>query len=171
MGTAIDFNFLFNFNLDFSDFIEILSIGVNAILGFWIVRTIQNKLTNQRVLKDHFISEIKDLRAEYNEFVKRMYNGLIEPQETLRWFKIASIKKNHLLSDIRDIYTTSDDKLDEFHNKLHDIVINSNEFIMNYRTNSPIRSSPITQRKLDNLQTAYNGIFNKLIIIVNNFRQ
>ena len=167
MGTSIDFNFLFNFNLDFSDFIEILSICVNAALGFWIVRTIQNKLTNQRVLKDHFISEIKDLRAEYNEFIKKMYSGLVEPQETLRWFKIASIKKNHLLTDIRDIYTTGDDKLDEFHNKLHDIVINSNEFIMNYRANSPISSSRITHRKLDNIQATYNGIFNKLIIMVN----
>ncbi|MDR2684961.1 MAG: hypothetical protein LBB53_06235 [Prevotellaceae bacterium] len=45
MGAACCINF------DISDYISIVGIVVNSILAVWIVRTIQNKLTNKRVLK------------------------------------------------------------------------------------------------------------------------
>ena len=84
MGDVLKFIFVFNYSLDFSDYIEITGIIVNFFLAIWIVKTIQNKLTNKRVLKDHFISEIKELRVEYNAYIKDCYDGKLIPKETLR---------------------------------------------------------------------------------------
>ena len=57
MGISSGVNIFFNFNFDisFSELIDILSIVVNSFLAIWIVKTIQNKINNKIVLKDHFI--------------------------------------------------------------------------------------------------------------------
>jgi hypothetical protein len=38
-----------------SDWISIITLIVNSGLAIWIVSTIQRKMNNRRVLKDHFI--------------------------------------------------------------------------------------------------------------------
>lgn len=167
MAKALEIFFVFNYTFDFSNFIDLLGIIVNSALAFWIVRTIQNKLTNKRVLKDHFISEIKEIRSEYNEYIKNIYNGSVVPQEALRWFKLQNIKKIHLMEDVTNIYKISSPQLTTFHTDLRELVTNSPEFSNNYRSNLPVSFSTATKRELDRIQLTYNGIFNKLIIKVN----
>ena len=57
-----------------SDWISIIGIIINSSLSIWLVITIQNRLTNKRVLKDHFITEIKDIRSEYKIFLNNLYS-------------------------------------------------------------------------------------------------
>lgn len=167
MGEALKIVFVFNYNFDFSNFIDFLAIVVNSILAIWIVKTIQNKLTNKRVLKDHFISEIKDVRTEYNDYMKDIYADRIVPQETLRWFKLLNVKRIHLMSDITSIYKVTFLEWNNFHTDLRELVTNCPEFNANFRSNSAITFSLATKRKLDIIQRQYNGIFNKLIIGIN----
>lgn len=167
MGDALRFIFSFNFTLDFSNFIDILGIIVNSLLALWIVQTIQNKLANKRVLKDHFISEVKDIRTEYNEYIKDIYGERLIPRETLRAFKLLNIKKDNLLSDIADIYKVAEPNLNSFHVDLRELITNSPEYSANFRNNSPVSFSGVTKIKLDRIQVNYNGVFNKLIIKIN----
>ena len=52
-----------------ADWINIASVIVNICIAIWITHILQNKFTNNRTLKDHFINEIKDVRAEYKGFL------------------------------------------------------------------------------------------------------
>lgn len=169
MGDALKFFVVFNCSLDFSDCIEIFGIIVNFFLAIWIVKTIQNKLTNKRVLKDHFICEIKELRAEYIEYIKNCYAGTIVPQDTLRWFKLINMKKNHLINDVRELYHVSCPELNSFHNDLHDIITNSPEYSANFRMNNTVVLSSSTKRRIDLIQIrhSHNSLFNKFVRLVN----
>lgn len=169
MGISSGVNIFFNFNFDisFSELIDILSIVVNSFLAIWIVKTIQNKLNNKRVLKDHFISEIKDLRSEYNDYLRKLSYMAISPKGTPRFFKYLDIKKNHLLNDLGSIYCVKNDKLNLFHSELRELITNCEEFTENYREDNEFSLRSKTKAKLDRIQIKYNGIFNELIISVN----
>ncbi|SHG37471.1 hypothetical protein SAMN05443549_103432 [Flavobacterium fluvii] len=167
MGDALKIFVVFNCSLDFSDCIEIFGIIVNFFLAIWIVRTIQNKLNNKRVLKDHFISEIKELRIEYNDYIKNCYAGNLIPQDTLRWFKLINIKTIHLMGEISNLYKVNCPELNSFHNDLRDIITNAPEYSTNFRRNNPVAFSSITKRQIDLIQLTHYGLFNKLIRLVN----
>lgn len=167
MAKTLGIVFIFNYTFDFSDIISALGIIVNSILAIWIVKTIQNKLTNKRVLKDHFISEIKDIRNEYNQYIKNIEKGNIKPQESPRWFKLQNIKLDHLMNHINEIYNIPFPQLITFHSELRELITNSSELISNYRNNTPVTFSTTTIRKLDRIQSKYIGIYNKLIIKIN----
>lgn len=167
MDDLLNFFILFKISLDFSDFIEIAGIVVNFFLAIWIVKTIQNKLTNKRVLKDHFICEIKELRVEYSEYIKKCYAGNLVPQDTLRWFKIVNIKATHLMNDVEELYKINCPELTLFHNDLRDAITNSNEYSQNFRANNPVSFNARTKRTIDLIQLAHYGLFNKLVRHVN----
>lgn len=169
MGKALDFIFSFNFTFDFSNIIDIVGLFVNSFLAFWIVNTIQKKMADKRVLKDHFINEIKDLRSEYNDYLRKLSYMVISPKETPRFFKYLDIKKNHLLNDLDSIYCVNNDKLNSFHSELRELITNCEEFIDNYRDNKEFALKSNTKAKLDRIQIKYNGIFNELIISVNDY--
>lgn len=171
MGDALKVVFVFNWNLDFSNIIDVLAIIVNSALAYWIVKTIQNKLTNKRVLKDHFISEIKDLRLDYDECVKSAYAGTLEPKNITRWFKIENIKKNHLLKYLGDIYGVEIRDLNKFHVELRELFTNSPEYTANYRGNVPLLFSISTKREIDKLNIKYYHVFNKIIIEINDSKK
>lgn len=167
MGNALKIVFVFNWSFDFSNVIDAIAIIVNSGLAIWIVKTIQNKLTNKRVLKDHFISEIKDLRYDYNEYIKSAYSGDLLPKSITRWFKIKNIKKNHLVGHLNRLYSVSASDLNTFHKELRELITNSPEYIANFRDNSPLVFTVITKIKIDKLQTKYFDVFNKIIIDIN----
>lgn len=167
MGDILKFIFVFKYSLDFSDFIDVFGIIVNFFLAIWIVKTIQNKLTNKRVLKDHFISEIKELRVDYNLFIKDCYDGNLIPKDTLRWFKLRNIKNTHLMNDVNELYNISSDDLNSFQSDLSDLITNSIEYSSNYRSNHVVIFKASTKRELDLIQARYYGLFNKIIRSVN----
>lgn len=169
MGNTLDilFGVKFDIALDFSNFIDILGIAVNSVLAVWIVRTIQKKLTDKRVLKDHFISEVKDLRTDYDEFIKSLSSGTVLPKDGLRWFKSTNIKKRRMLQYLANLYKIQCSDLNNFHREFTELITNSNEFVANYRNNTPVDFSSATLRALDRIQLRYVGMFNSLIVAIN----
>lgn len=171
MGEALKIVFVFNWTFDFSNVVDIVAIIVNAILAVWIVRVIQDKLTNKRVLKDHFISEVKDLRLDYEECIKSAYNGTLLPKSITRWFKIKNIKKNHLLKYLKDVYNVESPDLNNFHVELRELLTNSQEYVNNYRANNQLLLTISSKKEIDKLQIKYYHVFNKIIIEVNDSKK
>lgn len=167
MGKALDFFFVFNWTFNFADLISLFGIIINSALAIWIVKTIQNKLANKRVLKDHFIAELKDLRIEYLDFIKVIHEGNLLPKLALRKFKSLEIKKKHLFENLLEIYNIDAERLDNFHFELRELITNSTEYSRNFRTNNPVIFTPQTIRTLDRIQMNYDGTFNSLIIKIN----
>ena len=74
-------------NLSTSDWVNIFGFAVNAGLAIWIIKTIQYNQNNRRVLKDHFINEMKDIRTEYKNCLNNLYSNNTHPQRIIPWLK------------------------------------------------------------------------------------
>lgn len=155
--------------IEVSDWIAIGAVLINGGLAFWIVRTIQNKLANKRVLKDHFIAEIKEVREQYKVQLNNLYSGNCKPKELLPWFKLMNIKVNDLMVLVNQKYDIDKDKLKPYQTDLRIIVTESAEYINNFKQNKAICFSDGSKTNLIQFQQQNNSIFNKLIVNINDF--
>lgn len=159
--------FSFNLNFNFADIISILGIIANIWLALRIVSTIQNKQVNQRTLKDHFIDEIKEVRKDYMSYIREMHAGSLIPKDALPWFKTMNIKVTDLMENLEQKYGVSSDFLEPFQIELREILTNSNEYIINYQSNTPFKLRDLTVRKVSNFQRSNSSKFTELIITIN----
>jgi len=165
MGTTC-FCLSFQCSLETADWIELGSVIINAILAYWIVRTIQNKLTNKRVLKDHFITEIKDIRSEYKNCLNNLYSNSTHPHRIIPWFKLMNIKVDDLMTLINTKYKIDKSKLKPYQIELRDLITNNHDFMAQYNSEKVIFSES-SRSQLIKFQQSHNQLFNEIIIAIN----
>lgn len=166
MGTTCCcLNFLCS--LDASDWISLLGIVVNSFLAFWIVKTIQNRLTNKRVLKDHFINEVKEIRNEYRNCLSNLYSSKTHPKTVLPWFKLMNIKINDLMNILNKKYKIDTKYLMPYQYDLQELVTNNKDFINQFKEDKSVLFSDISKVQFLKFQQDNNQIFNELIIKIN----
>jgi len=154
-------------NLQVSDWIDIISLAINSALAVWIVITIQNNLNNRRVLKDHFINEVKNCRGEYKDFLSRLSSHHVKPKSIAPWFKLMNIKVTDLMSLLHQKYKVDKNCLEAYQVELRMLVTEFDEFVSSYKTNSEIKLKEESLSKIIKFQQNNNGIFNKIIIKIN----
>ncbi|MEO8148058.1 MAG: hypothetical protein ABI723_10495 [Bacteroidia bacterium] len=166
MGTPCCCLNLFN-SLQPSDYIDLLGIVVNGGLAYWIIKTIQDKLTNKRVLKDHFIDEVKELRNEYKNCLSNLYLNKTHAKNVAPWFKLMNIKVTDIMLLIYDKYEIDINHLDPYQNKLRDLVTDNPEFISQYNLGQPVVFTDNSRNQFIKFQQEHNRLFNDLIIMIN----
>jgi len=153
-------------NFQVSDFVDILSLLVNAFLGIWIVKILTNKLTNKRTLKDHFITEVKELRQEYKTYLNLLYSNKVHPQLVLPWFKLMNIKVDGLLEYLNEIYHVDVKILKPYQIQLRDLITDSKSFNEQFN-NQTIEFSEDFKIELIKFQQENAYLFTDLIIQIN----
>lgn len=166
MGNACWFYRLLG-TLDASNWIDLAGIIINSILAVWIVKTIQNRLTNKRVLKDHFITEIKEIQKEFRQFFSELYSNRTKPKDCLAWFKLMNIRVSDLLAIASKKYLVGASALDPYLIELRDFISNSQEFTNAFYGNSPITPSESLRSRLILFEQTNNHLFNEVIVIIN----
>jgi len=150
-----------------SDWIDIASIVVNFFLAIWIVTVFQDKLNNKRVLKDHLINEVKDIRDDYRTFLNILYSNKSEPSQIAPWFKLMNIKINDILDLISKNHSIDRKILYPYQVELRDIITEFDEYIDNYISNTNITLLPTSQLSIIQFEQRNNHIFNDIIVIIN----
>lgn len=154
-------------NLETSDIIEIFSTLINSGLAVWIVVTLQNSINNRRILKDHFINEIKELKNDYTSQINLIYSGNSKPKELTPWFKFMNIKSTNLLSILNKKYKINSRFLSSYQIDLRDIVTEFDEFKYNFSKNELIILGEDSKNILMKFQQQSIVVFNNLIIEIN----
>lgn len=153
--------------ISISDWISIAAIIINAVLAWLIVRTIQNKLTNKRVLKDHFICEVKELRLEYKAFLSNLYENKAIPSTVIPWFKLMNIKVNDLMELLQQTYKIDKEILLPYQNDLRELITENEDFINCFKLDK-VNFSDKSRQKIIQFQQKHNHLFNEVIILINN---
>jgi hypothetical protein len=164
MGRGCCLGFFSDFKV--ADWIAITGILINAILGVSIVFFLQSKLTNKRLLKDHFINEVKELRKEYETYFKTL--STIPPLEVLQVLKSINRKGSDLLFILKEKYKVDEKVFTPFHIELSEIITDDPEFIRNYRGKSTVLSAE-GSRSLRKFQNENSRLFNAIIIRINDY--
>ena len=150
-----------------SDWINIIGIIINSSLSIWLVITIQNRLTNKRVLKDHFITEIKDIRSEYKIFLNNLYSNNTRVKSVIPWFKLMNIKVIDIMRTINEIYKIDENILNPYQNELRELITENEDFISSFNLEQNIIFSDNSKTKIIEFQQKNNNLFNRLIIEIN----
>ena len=151
--------------------ISILGIIINASVAIWIVKTIQNRFTNSRILKDHFIEEIKEIRDEYKLFLNNLYSSKTKAQTAISWFKLMNIKVSNTMEFINKSYKINKDILNPYQNDLRELVTNNDDFNNNYKSTSGIHFSEESRMHLIQFQQKNYHLFTEIIIRINNYKK
>jgi hypothetical protein len=154
--------------LSTTDLVSIFGILVNAGLAFWIVNTIQKKVTDRRILKDHFINEIKEIRNDFTLYLTALYRGQVKVKEILPWFKLMNIKINDLTSLICQKHKCIDkDPLSPYQIDLANLITESKDFNGQYKHGDKFVLSEELRNELIVFQQNNHNLFNTLIIKIN----
>lgn len=153
--------------LEASDWIDLIAIIVNAILAYWIVKTIQNRLQNKRVLKDHFIKEIKEIRNEYKTCLSNLYSDNTIPSRVLPWFKLMNIRVSDIMMHINEKYAVDKDKLRPYQRDLQELITNNADFMTQFRSTTAVKFSENSKTQMMVFQQNHNKLFNDIIVAIN----
>lgn len=154
--------------MSISDYIELLSVLFNILLTIWIVKVLQNKLTNKRSLKDYLIQEIKDLRQEYRKFFNNLCSNNINPQTALSWFKLMNIKIEDFMVIVSQEYHIDRKKLEPFQNDLRSLITENEDYIECFKKDK-IKFSTNSIQSIIAFQQHNSKLFNEIIVEINKF--
>lgn len=150
-----------------ADYINIVSIIVNIILTIWIITRIQNKSNNKRLLKDHYINEIKEIKNDYKILLSNLYNCKVSPKTVIPWFKLMNIKVNDIMDEINCNYSINKNFLNSYQNELRDLLTDNEDF-NNQFNDEKLIFSVNSKNSIIKFQQEYNKLFNQIILKINN---
>jgi hypothetical protein len=154
---------------DMSNLIDLLGMVVNVLLTIWIVTTIQDRQSNRRVLKDHYIERLIRIQSDYEIFFSRAYAGELVPAETLHWFKLENIRINNLLKFLCTNYQIDHHHLHPYQIDLNRIIVDDPAFTASYNTNNRIIFSGNSKQKLMKFQESNESLFLEMIEKINGY--
>lgn len=147
--------------------ISIIAILVNLGLTVWIVKVIQRQLTDKRTLKNHFITEVIEIRSIYRDKLSDLYAGKSYAKSLISWFKLMNIKINDLMLLINKIYDIDIGILKPYRSELRLLITEMKEFTEGYEFDKPIKFSSHSKQQILKFQDRHNNIFNNLIVQIN----
>lgn len=148
-----------------SDWVDIVSILVNSIIGIWIGYTVQVNLTKNRALKDYFIEEIKTINGSYSTFLSCLYKGVSNSKDVKDWFKVMTIKIEAFENSLKSELCINTNLLVQ-HNKLKQYLTEVDEFNDHYKK-PHLTLSALTKSTLLDEHKNLKNIIIKIIIDIN----
>ena len=144
-----------------------IGIGVSAGVGIWIVRTMQDRLTNKRVLKDHLMQEVKDLRDEYREFLKGIYTDKTIGAHVMPWFKLMDLKIDDLMDIANAKYKIAKTMLAPYQKELLELITENKDFEQQFKSGLAINFKDESKTAFIIFEQNHNHLFNDIIIAIN----
>ncbi len=150
-----------------ADYISLVSILVNVGLTYWIIDSLQDRKNNKRILKDHYINEVKEIKSDFKTLFTELFGAKITPKNFLTWYKLANVKMKDLVEDLNEIYKIESNCLNPYQTELRNIITENKDYISQFKKDE-LKLSPTTKNILIRFQQNNNKIFNKIIIKINN---
>lgn len=163
--------FQFNGCSNFTDILQIavdvIGIIVTACVSIWIVRTIQNKINNERSLKDYLIAEISVIQNEYRVIISNVQSGKESPKLLRIKFNNLNSKVNQLMKILNQKFDIPLNLLSPYQTTLPMIIEDDSNFQSVYRKDSRFTISKETVAVLYKLDNDHGHLFYELIIRIN----
>jgi hypothetical protein len=121
-----------------SDIINVISIFVNIGIAVFVAYFIQNRITNNRYVKEYIIGLINSTSIEYELFLKNIRNGNLNRKEINQEFKYFSMKLTTLDTTINNFLNIKNSNFQSLNRNIHKTITDSSEF-NNTITNSKVK--------------------------------
>lgn len=156
--------------LQISDWISIIDIIATSIIGIWIVIAVQNNLTKSRYIKEYFISEVKDIRDLYKQFINQLYKNKISAIDIKDWFKIMSERTQNLDGFLHKKYNINNSLIVSKHAEIQQKITSMDEFNEHY-SNPTVNFSNSSKNDILRLHSELSCILTQRIIDINSAKK
>lgn len=119
--------------LQASDWINVTSIVVNAIIGIILVVIVSKRISNKRALKDYFINEIKDIREDYRNFLNELFGERCSFISTNSWFQVMNMRLINIEKALKENDSKFSLKAKKLNQSLRDIITDHEDFNNSYK--------------------------------------
>ena len=147
--------------------VSICGIIVNSILAWWIVSSIQKRQNNERVIKDHFIEEIKELRSNCRAFLSSIYKGEKKYHEIIPTLRLLGMKASHILTALSYGFNIDKDYLNSYIVEMNKVITDDENYIKCLNSSQQIELTQLSLDKLMKFHAAHQSKFNDLILTLN----
>lgn len=149
-----------------SDQINIISIIVNVGIVVSAAYFLQDRMTNNRYIKEYFINQLETTRSDYDLFLKNIRNNKLNRKEIVKEFKYFSIKITDLDNSLTTKIKLKQVNLQSKNRSIHMLITNSNEF-NSTTTNAKVNLGINTLNQLLNSQSEIGVMITDIVFLVN----
>lgn len=144
--------------------------GAGVALTYWLVSVVQNGINNRRLLKDHYIREILEIRSDYFDLFRSLQNGELKSKDVAYRFQQLSIRVDDLMPGIIEDFGLVKDDLSAYHLNILTGVSELDEYQRKYKRNSKVFTTIKSKEALQEIHRCSIGTFNAIIRQINGSR-
>jgi|CXWL01.1.fsa_nt_gi hypothetical protein len=142
-----------------SFFVSAAGVG----LTYWLVSVVQNGINNRRLLKDHYIREVLEVRSEYFDLLRSLQAGELKSKDVQYRFQQLSIRVDDLMPSIMEEFSSVKDDLSAYHLSILTGVSELDEYQRKYKRNSKVFTTIKSKESLQAIHRCSIGTFNAII--------
>lgn len=159
---------------DWLDYLGIIFSGLTfaaAAAGVYVAYSVgavvQRELTNRRILKDHFIREILEVRQEYLNLIRRLLNGEVKCRDVQTLFRQISMRVDDLAPILNEEFGCDANTLSDCHLQLLTGIEKIPEYENGWTRNREIFASYEGREALREIGTRSYRTFNQVVRQIN----
>lgn len=142
--------------------------GIGVLITYWLVTVVQNGINDRRLLKDHFIREVLEIRGEYFDLFQSLQEGKHKAKQIQFLFQQISIRVEDLMPSLYDEFVLVKDDLTAYHLTVLNGVAELEEYKRKYSRNTRVFTTIRSRDSLQLIQRESIGTFNSLVRQINN---
>jgi len=118
------------------NWIAIADIIITSVFGVWIACIVQKNVTKSRYIREYFIAELGEIKADYSTLFKGLYNSELSAKTISARLKILSCRISNLDAYIHDTYKIEKTLLKDSHSVFQQYVTGTDEFNDQYSSDT-----------------------------------
>lgn len=145
----------------------ILSIVVSTFVAYWIVVSIQKRLSDEQSFKTYLTHSVQQVKTSYANLFQQLINGKTHAQDLKRELSTNEKQIHELMRLINTKYTEIDNKyFDAWIVKMRNDVDGLQEYVDSFKTNKLVKLFPEHQELITQHKSNLEDMINKFIILL-----
>lgn len=141
-----------------------LGIVVTAFMAVWVVRSVQRKIDNEQMLRDHFAHEVIELRKDTRDFMTKVITGGMHAKEIKRCHYRLSSHINDLLALLNKKYKVDKKYLKAYRQNVMKIIEDDGAYTQVFDANGEVTLNSETVTKLHEIEVKNDHLFNDVLL-------
>jgi hypothetical protein len=141
--------------------------AVGVLVTLWLVTVVQNGINNRRLIKDHFIKEVLEIRKDYLDLLRKLEEGEVSPKQVPYLFQQINIRVVDLMPILQREFNLVKDNISDYHVKVLGRVTEIREYTRKFKGNGKVFREAESKEQLQEIHGSSIGVFNSLIMQIN----
>ena len=156
--------------MSISDILAFFDIFVTILLGYYITHRVNVRDSRTRMVKEHYIYELKTIRSMVDSFFLDLYKGNLDGRQISDWYGHQQQILTSFDDGLRMALPIKKKKIEDVVNSIHETITGS-DYFNDHFADEHYRMDNAEKPVVIRLQENVNTEFNEYLVQINNSRQ